>query len=53
MISRGKITWQDYNMTLTGPGFKRNPDKEWPVNGRSSFSPIGGLSTTERRLQRD
>lgn len=53
MVSQGKITWQDYNMVLTGPGFKRNPDKEWPVNGRSSFSPIGGLSTTERRLQRD
>jgi len=49
-IFPGKIALQDYNMTLTGPGFKRNPDKEWPVNGRSSFSPIGGLSTTERRL---
>lgn len=53
MVSQGKITWQDYNMTLTGPGFKRNPDKEWPDKGRSSFSPIGGLSTTERRLQRN
>lgn len=46
-----KITWQEYNMTLTGPGFKRNPEREWPVNGRSSFSPMGGLSTTERRLK--
>lgn len=35
---------------LTGPGFKRNPDKECPVKGRSSFPPMGGLSTTERRL---
>lgn len=38
-------------MTLTGPGFKRKPEREWPVNGRSSFSPMGGLSTTERRLK--
>ena len=37
--------------TLTGPGFKRNPDKECPVSGKSSFPPIGGLSTTERRLK--
>ena len=39
------------SLKLTGPGFKRNPDKEWPVNGRSSFPPIGGLSTTDRRLE--
>ena len=39
------------NNKLTGPGFKRNPDRECPVNGRSSFPPMGGLSTTDRRLK--